>query len=724
MNNRKFLVSLMVGSLVAGGAMVTTGCRKNAPKDPRNTGPAEIIAPELLKNGLGSLPGAVYQVGAKSSIHWQPWTQETFRLAKEANRLLMVVVTTPQHPGFQSVLGALEKASTVSSIIHENYVPILVDGEASRELGLLTAELCAEIKRPLQLPLFIWMTPDANPVAWIPIGSQDAEKLGDLFSQYDTMVAQTWRDDPNYVKNNSTLDNTNRRERLDRRRTTKSMSDQPAVDVVRGLRQLASLYDPFSRTFDETGGLFPASSMELLATTATRPGVPKDVRDRCMETTRNLLDDLLPSAMFDPLDGGVFNSRRGVSWSLPSFVRDCLGQARAAFSLLEAHRATGNPLALQKALGLIAFAEANYSTEDGLFSAGLTQETKLTDWLWSVEEVKKVLGPEDADWWIRATGMDELGNLASEVDPLREFFRANTLGLAKPPAVLAAELGQPVDVFTKRFDAARAKLLAVRNARLGKLSADTTSHAYASFRMASAYASAFSVTGDEKYREKAVAVLTRCREAFGVGPRLRLFSRDTPPPIGSGRAFLYALALQSTLDVYAISPDERWLLWSEDLATTAAELFIGDGFIKECPDEAVLIDLPITDYVMLFEDSSGGLFSAAESRLTEIARPLLPQLSEIATPIPNYVTDRPVLHTDLLLASLVRHFRVTVLVGDGVSGDLKKALDRMPPRTVQRRPAKPDEAVPAGTVRILLADGVSINANTAEALQQALLPSS
>lgn len=703
--------------------MMTAGCRKNTVRNPRDAGPAAVMAPELLQNMLGTLPGVVYEIGSKSSLHWQPWTQETFQRAREANRLVMVVITTPQHPGFQSVLNMIDKAPSVKAIIHENYVPILVDGEASRELGLLTAELCAEIKRPLQLPLFIWMTPDANPVAWIPIGSQDAQKLPELFSQYDTMVAQTWRDDPKYVVSNSQIDNTNRRLRLERRVASKLISDQPAVDVVRSLRQLASLYDPLSRSFDETGGLFPASAMELLATTVTRPGVPKEVRERCLETTRNLLDDLLPSAMFDPLDGGVFNSRRGVSWALPSFVRDCLGQARAAVSLIEAHRATGNPLALQKALGLIAFAEANYSTAEGLFAAGLARETRLGDWLWSVEDVRKVLGPEDADWWIRATRMKGLGNLASEEDPQREFFRANTLGLAKTPAELAAELGQPVEAFTPRFDAARAKLLAARNARLGELSKDTVSNAFASFRMASAYASAYSATGDEKYREKAVSVLTRCREVFGVGPRLRLFSRDTPPPIGSGRAFLYALALQSTLDVYAISPDERWLLWAEDLATTAGELFIGNGFVKECPDEAVIIDLPINDYVMLFDDSSSGLFSAAESRLTEIARPLLAELSEVATPLPIYVTDRPVLHTDLLLASLMRHFRVTVLVGEGVSGELKKALDRMPPRTVQRRPAKADEAVPAGTVRILLANGASTDATTVDALQQALLPS-
>ena len=101
----------------------------------------------------------------------------------------------------------------------------------------------------------------------------------------------------------------------------------------------------------------------------------------------------------------------------------------------------------------------------------------------------------------------------------------------------------------------------------------------------------------------------------------------------------------------AITSDEQWLVWAEDLATTAAELFTGNGFLKECPDDAKLIDLPVTDLVMLFDDSTAGLVSSAESRLSELGRPLVRNFIELATPMPVYAVDRPMLHTDLLLAT-------------------------------------------------------------------------
>jgi uncharacterized protein YyaL (SSP411 family) len=716
-------VRYLQAAALCGMALASGSCRKGKTGAEKTEVPTAVIAPELQSVGVGALPGAVYRSQAQSTIHWQPWTKESLERAKAANRLVFCVIAMPQQPGFQKVLESLANDPGAVAAINDHYVPVLVDGDASREMGLLTADLCAEIKRPLQLPLFVWMTHEGNPVAWIPATGSDPSGGVGLFNQSHTMVTQMWQEGARYVLKNSALDNANRRSRIEQRRVTKAISEQPAVDAVRSLRQLASLYDPYSRSFDEVGGLFPSGAIELLATAAIHPGLPADVRARSMETTRELMIDLLPSAMFDPLDGGVFSSRRGASWSLPAFSRNCPGQARAAVALIQAFRATGNPQTLERALGLIAFAEKSYLTSEGLFAVGLSEETPPDSWMWSVEDIEKALSPDDAKWWIKAAGMKGLGNLPSEADPRREFFRGNTMGLTMTVAEIAAAQQQSVEVFTPRFEAAKAKLLAVRNARLGKTLRDESSHAAATFRMVSACAAAFGVTGDERFREKAVALLKRSREAFGVGPKLRLFSKDAPDSIGAGRAFLYALALQAVLDVATITSDDQWLVWSEDLATTAAEMFTGNGFLKECPDEAKLIDLPITDPVMLFDDSTAGLVSSAENRLAELGLPLVASFSELATPMPTYALDRPVLHTDLLLATLSRHFKATVVVGADISPALKLATQRLQMRVIQRRPARPDDQVPAGSVKVLLSGGDSRLVSTPEALQEALLPS-
>ncbi len=715
--------SAAFATVLSGLVLGTASCRKGNGETQESAGPAAVLASELRSNGLSQLPGAVYRSQADSPIYWQAWTKETMARAKAADRLVFGVIAMPQQPGFQGVLKTLAGDPALVHAINQYYVPVLIDGDASREVGLLSADLCSEIKRGLQLPLFVWMTSEGNPVAWIPVSQSAPTKVAELFYQSHSMVTRMWADDSAYVIKNSALDNENRRNRLAQRKNAKVMSEQPAMDAVRCLRQLASLYDPYSRSFDEAGGLFPAGAIELLAAAAVHPGLPAETRTRCMETTRDMLKDLLPSAMFDPLEGGVFSSRRGNSWALPSFFRDCGSQARAAVALIHAYRATGDSLALQRALGLIDFAEKSYLTSGGLFSVGMMNESDPAAWLWSVEDIRKELRPEDAAWWIKATAMKGLGNLPSEVDPQREYFRSNSLGMGQSVEEIAAEQSQSPEEFATRFETARKTLLKVRSTRLGPTVRDDCAHAGATLRMVSVYAAAFGATGDGKFREKAVALLNNARTAFGDGPKLRIFTKDAPASIGGGRAFLYGLALQAALDVSVITSDDKWLVWSEDLATTAAELFTDSEFLKECPDEAKIMDLPVTDLVMLFDDSTAGLISFAECRLAERNRPLVPSFSDLATPLPTYAVDRPILHTDLLQATLARHFRVTIVAGSEISSEMKLVTERLPMRMFQRRAAKSQDEVPVGSVLVILADGETRLVSTPEALQQAVLPS-
>jgi uncharacterized protein len=709
--------------------LATGACRKRSPKEvpmtevSQSSSSPSSIPDELKSNQLGSLPSAVYRTQVQSPIHWQPWTKETMERARSANRLIFAVIALPQQSDFQYILTDLASDPALLTKINESYVPVLIDGDASREIGQLTVDLCAEIKSAVRLPLFVWMTPDANPVAWIPSPMSQSTDVSELFNQSESMISRMWLDDPNYVLKNSIEDNANRRARISIRKNTKVMSQDPSKDTLASLRQLTSLYDPDSRSFDLAGGLFPSGSIDLLATAAIQPGLPADLRTRCLKTTRELMVDLLLSAMFDPLDGGIFSARWGTTWSFPTFTRDCVSQSRAAVSLINCYRATGDDRVLEKALQIIDFVEKSYLTPEGLFSVGLTGPPKPANWLWTIEDIKKALPAADVAWWIKATNMKEVGNLPGEMDQNREFLRSNSLGMVMTLSEIAASQSQSLEAFKPRYQSACEKLLQVRNNRIGQSARDDCSHAGSSFRMASAYVAAFGVTGHEKYRIKAITLMEKCRAAFSDGPQLRLFSKDAPKSIGAGRAFLYGLALQASLDVSVIDPEKKWTDWSEDIATTSAELFTGSEFLKECPDDAKIIDLPITDLIMVFDDSTAGLFAQAECRLAERGRPLVGSFSKLATPLPNYTVDQPLIHTDLLLATLARYFKVTIVSGANLSSELRLATQRLPMRSFQYRMAASKNEVPDGSVMVVFGDGQTRVISSVAALQQAVLPS-
>ncbi|MBM3863341.1 MAG: DUF255 domain-containing protein [Verrucomicrobia bacterium] len=715
------MIRLLSPAMAALLLLPGTACRKRTRSAEMPVIEVPTLRRELMSNRVGDLPGLVYNSQAESPIRWQPWEARTFEMAKEAKRLSLAVVVMPQQPQFRQVLDILANDTATRDFIHEHYVPVLVDADASREIGLLTADLCTEIRQPLQLPMLLWMTHEGNPVAWIPVPLGDPLKMLNDVRQYHTMVSQIWTENPEYVVENSRRDNEVRRERMRRRKAGKIMSSKPDADSLDALRRLTSLYDPFTRRLDEAGGLFPAGALELLAVASQRPGLPEVLRARCLETTRQLLRDVTTSAMFDPLDGGVFTSRVGGSWRLPTYGRDCGMQARVVVALLEAYRATGDPLSLERALDVIGFAETAYLTSCGLFAIGSNPEVSTEAWMWNVEQIRELLPAEEAEWWIRVAEMKDLGNIPPEVDPARRYFRVNSMALPLPLAELARGRGQTLEACRQALRSCRSNLLEARDRRFGSQLRDETPHAGASLRMVSAYAAAYTATGDDQWKQKAAGLMQRCIDTFAADlRRIQVLAGEGPDTLVAARAFIHALAIQSALDVAAVTGEELWRLKAEDMATITAELFTGDGFLKEYPDSAALMDLPVTDLVMLFDDSTAGLVSFAESRLAEIGRLLVSSFSDLATPLPVYALERPILHTDLLLATLVRHFRVSVIWSADAPGGLREAVARLPLRMVQRRPANSGDSLPAGTVMVLLPDGKSTLVATPEELVKAV----
>ncbi len=680
---RGFLTCILAPALLS-----LSACRKSGEKTailpPETDGDGGNFVEFRAENRLGALPGPVYSSQADSPIHWQAWTRETLFAAKASGRLVLAVIALPQQPSYRTVLEDIESDAASVKEINDNYVPVLIDGDAVREMGILTADLCAEINSGLQLPLMVWLTPEGNPVAWIPMPSGYSGSAPDLFSQSHLMVGRMWSEDPTYVSTNSRSDQRNRRDRMSKRTDESTVSADRAADSLRALRQLTSLYDPVSRTFDESGGLFPSGALGLLSMGVRMQHVPEDLRERSRMVLKYLLDDLLSSPMFDPLDGGAFSSRRGNSWALPGFYRDCATQGRIIMSLLDAYSATGDDRALLRALGIMRFCEEHYRTPDGLFGlvSGSNPDAHL--WLWRLEDVSDILTEEELPVWMAATGMMERGNLPSEIDPAREYFRASSIGFVKTAGEIAEETGADSGKTSELLESAVRKLRKVRDERMTSPAVTPLPHAVSTFRMASAYASAYRATGETVFLGLARETLTKGREAFSDGRSLKSYRGEAPESVTAGRGFVYGIALQSALDLAATTLDDEWLMWADDLATTAAEHFVSGGELRECPPSAKLMDLPIRDTAMLFDESTLGLFSMAEARLAAAGRPLVRSFSETVSKLPIRAVEIPVLHTDLIRASLVRSFGTTLVYGEGVPPIIKTAIARSAAEDIAR----------------------------------------
>lgn len=706
--------------LLACMTLLGASCGK---RKPSQTHRPAVFAPELAVNHSKELPGVIHSSRENSAIHWQPWSRETFRRAEKADRLVLAVICLPHQWGFNEVLQRLENHPGFVSAVNGNYVPVLVDADAVREMGLLTAPLCSEIKQPLDLPLFLWMTHEANPVAWMPLPQARDAELPRMFNQSHEMVSRMWRDDPDYVLSNSRMDNASRSQRLREEKSRLTPSANPSGDALNAARQMISLYDPYSRTIDESGGLLPAGVLDVVIVASSLPGVPAPLRERSVRMMEDLLEDLLPSAMFDPLEGGVFAGRGAESWTLPNFSWNCPDQGRIAALLFRAHQLSGDRLALDRALALIRFAEERFLNEEQLFVFGKIRSGDPSHWLWTTEEIEKALPAEDAKWWIAATGMKSIGNLPSEIDPERRHFRMNSLSLPLPLDVTASKLGVPAGEFQDRFEKSRRKLAEIRRGKLGGGGRDALPHLGSNLRMISAYAAAFTATGEEIWRGKAEDLLGRTRKTFAGGGSLRAFPGSGDPEENDARAFLHALAIQSALDVNDISPASGAIDWVAELAGWAEALFLSPEGLMEAAAADRLVDLPISDLHRIFDDTSGGLFSLAEARLARSGLPVAEVLGRLSAPLPEAASRMPILHTDLILSNLIRHHASVVVAGEGLPADFRNELARLPLLVVPRVGGKVSDGIPQESVRVIAPDGSGeLISNPSDLKHRVLLP--
>lgn len=710
-------------TLICSGILVVcslVSCRES--KKPEVVHKEQNIPLAVLENRLGNLPGPIYQLEAVSPIPWQPWSRETFRLAEERNQMVMVIVAMPQFSSFKRILSSLEENPATVKKIRENYVPILVDGGTIRELGLLTEPLSFEVKRPVSSPFLIWMTPDGFPVNWAPfIEDNQVEPLG-FFNQVSELVDGMWKEDPKYILENGRKDNHIRSEKLLQRVTNQKPAENPEIASLGGARNLLSLYDPMLRQLNGTGGLFPLGPLNTAVASVVYNSNPQTIKEKGKDMATYLMSDLLRSAMFDPLEGGAFSGRVGKTWDLPTFARNCVDQAKISATLFRVSQVDADPMILEKAKEVLNFAERTYEM-NGLFTFGVIDAWPPVDWMWTVEEVRAVLPKEDAEWWIAATGMQELGNIPEELDIQKKFFRYNTVALVRPLEKTAEQLSIPIQQLQESYQRSRNKLTEIRSKR-GKIEkADKTPNATASFRMVSAYAAAYSATGDVTYKDKAVLLMMRAQQEFfkdgnlySVSPRSESLAY---PEVIEARAFVHALAILAALDVSHITLKEEPMQWALNIAQSATEKFLKDGILFEASPSASILQLPICDVHCLFEESSGGLFALAYARSAGQSQELRSLLEHLARPLPDAAQQSSVIFSDAVTAALVRYQSVSILYGKDLSPEMAKMISTLPVQWFPRAAASQADELADGVVKIVPTNGDGkLVANPAQLMEE------
>ena len=706
MSQRPVTLCLSLASLL--GALVGTGCKVNEAETEEKDRYFES-EPELVeavhRNRLGQEPTGFLRARAAEAIHWQPWSEELFTNAFKEQKQIFVIVTSGNFAQEQELRKYFKEHPAFIRQLHSHYVCAMADVQAHPELGFLSFFLASEVRRGIAFPMMIWFSHEKNPIAWLPLNRRDIAAFNDVFNNSHEMVSRIWRDDPRYVINNSASDNEARTKRARQIVGPTEEDYDLREEVEKAARAITALYDPTSREMDGAGGLVPFAMLHFSGRLAHDPATSDVLRKRLVEMLRGHLDLLLSSAIRDPLDGGFFGSRRTLGWALPNFSKDSVTQLNAVLALVTAAGITGENHYLEAAKTVLEFAETRFAVEGGgigLYEEPAADELATKAYLWSLEQLRELLPPDEFKVVEKCYGVTGLGNIPLESDPQRDFFRLNSLHHAVAPEDAAAGLGLAPEQARTLLDSARQRLLVRRQETLEETRqfVETTRTAELDARWVLALVELANAAGDDAMLIRAGEVLADM-QARNVTERglMRIPARADRRAVAA-RGSDYAMVLDALLLAYRHTLDPRHLVWADQLVAEVFEKLVDEeNLVREQPVDDRLLLTPIYNSSMIFGHSTWGVICGPLERLRQLtgSEKLEKLIANKTDRLINGLKGIPLTQTDFGKSALVIDANTLVVLEGPLDSPELKSL-----HAVLREPAhdaltvvRLDEALPA-----------------------------
>ena len=394
-------------------------------------------------------------------------------------------------------------------------------------------------------------------------------------------------------------------------------AQRPIAEILReALGPLANAYDPEWGGFGNAPKFPRPVTLHLLARIqahARDDGAAAQARTMMHET----LSHMAAGGMHDQLGGGFHRYSVDRYWHVPHFEKMLYDQAQLAIAYLEAFQIGGDPAFAATARDILGYVSRDLTSPEGgfycaedadsLIAAGRPEHAEGAFYVWTKEEIEKLLTPDEASAIRDYYGVQSQGNAPPGSDPHGEFTGKN---------ILFRQRGRPglEDSLLLR---ANGKLLAARGRRPRPHLDDKIITAWNGL-MISAFSRAYRVLGDDSCLQAARNAAEFIRKNLyraGNGALLLRSYREGPANVAAF-AEDYAFLIQGLLDLYEAAFDSSDLLWAMELQERQDALFYDDAgggyFAAGAGDASVLLRMK--------EDHDGAEPSASSVSTLNLAR--------------------------------------------------------------------------------------------------------
>ncbi len=520
---------------------------------------------------------------AHNPVDWYPWGDEAFeRAAKDDKPVFLSIGYSTCHWCHVMERESFADPET-AGLLNGAFVCIKVDREERPDIDQYFMAVCQAMTGSGGWPLTILMTPEKKPFfagTYFPKarrfglpGLRDlVPRIQDLWASRRDAIFRTAENITAAVL--SECGPESRQDKL-----TPSLLDD-------AYHQLADDFDERHGGFGSAPKFPSPHNLSFLLRTWKRTG-----REAALAMVEKTLLAMSQGGIADHLGYGFHRYSTDARWLVPHFEKMLYDQALLALVFNEAYLATGKAIYKVTAFRTLDYVLRDLTTAEGAFASAEDADSEGEEgkfYVWTLEEVETVLGPEET------AKAAELFNLAPEgnfAEAGRPRDGRNILHLANPPETTSSGMQTIPGLAEETLDRVREKLFLARGKRPRPFK-DTKVLADWNGLALSALARTGRISGGEEYlraAEKAAHVLLdRMRDPEG-----RLFHVFTE---GEARipGFLddYAFVIQGLVDLYETTFRPAYLEKALALITMARRLFEdkkNGGFFFVPPDS----DLPL-----------------------------------------------------------------------------------------------------------------------------------
>ncbi|MEJ2716828.1 MAG: thioredoxin domain-containing protein [Deltaproteobacteria bacterium] len=621
---------------------------------------------------------------ADNPVAWYQWGEKAFEKAREEDKPIFLSIGYSTCHWCHVMAHETFEDEDAARLMNDTFVSIKVDREERPDIDHIYMMVCQMMTGSGGWPLTIIMTPERRPFfagTYIPKENRFG-RIGML--DLTRRIKELWA--------------TRREEVLQSAEKITEALRQVPDDVpgeAPGEGVLKSAYDQLTVRHDAIHGGFSQApkfptphNLFFLLRYWKRTGEPKALQ--MVETT---LDAMRLGGVYDHVGFGFHRYSTDEEWLVPHFEKMLYDQAMLAMAYLEAYQATGKDAYGRTAEEIFTYVLRDMTSPEGGFYSAEDADSEGEEgkfYVWKLEEIRQVLGDEDARLASQVFNVEAGGNVKEEASG--RVSGKNILHMRKPVPEMAGDLEISEQDLRARLEVIRQKLFQYRNKRVHPHKDDKILTDWNGLMIA-ALARGGQVLGRSEYQEAArkaaLFVLGTMRAPDG---RLLHRYRDGQAAIAAC-VDDYAFFIWGLLDLYEATFDVRFLKSALELNDDFLKYFWDKktgGFFFTASDAADLLvrKKEIYDGATPSGNSVAALNLLRLARMT--AHPDLEQKAEsIGRAFAGNIKQLPSTFTQFLSAlefAIGPSYEV-VIAGDPDSDDTRAMLEKL------RKPFLPNKVV-------------------------------